>query len=445
MNQSKSAAKSKISPARIAAFEILSKIESEKSFSSILLPIYEENLDHKDRSLCHVVTLGVLRHKLFLDRIIEQLTEKKCEKFDNSVLIALEMGIFQLLLLDKIPAHAAINESVNLVHRAKKRSAANLVNAVLRRVTREEIKINYADELEKISIETSHPSWLIERWTKQFGLEEAGKIAAANNETPELVFRLTRKSDDQTIETLKKLGIEIVESEIVSGAWKVLRSSEMLQLFAADGKIYFQEEASQMVARSVNLKVEDKFLDVCAAPGSKISLIANSNSANKNLLIAGDFYEHRTRFLRENCRRQNAGQVKILRYDAEESLPFAENSFDAVLVDAPCSGSGTIRRNPEIRYFLQPEDFNSLADKQLQILENASKIVKSGGALIYSTCSLEREENEQVCEKFLNAQIDFTKVSPNVAERFLTGENYARTFPSRDGTDGFFIARFQKN
>ena len=259
----------KISPARIAAFEILKKVESERAFSSVLLPIYEEKLSPKDRALCHALTLGVLRRQIYLDKTIEFLTSGK--KLDAAIKIILRLGLYQLIYLDKVPAHAIINDAVNSAQKAKKTSAKSFVNAVLRRFTREEIELNFMDEIEKISVETSHPRWLIEKWNEQFGFAEAAKIARENNETPKLAFRLTGKSDESTVETLKKLGLEISESEIVENAWQVSNSSEMLQLYAADGKIYFQDEASQLVVQTVRLKEGESFFDVCAAPGSKIT------------------------------------------------------------------------------------------------------------------------------------------------------------------------------
>ena len=453
-----------VSPARKAIFEILQKIENEKAFSSELLPIYEEKLSIIDRGLCHKITLGVLRNKIYLDKSIEILTGKKSEKFDRAVLIALRIGLFQLLFTDKIPIYSAVNESVEMVNQAKKRSAAGLVNAVLRRAAGEKVKFEFKDEIEKISIENSFPRWLLEKWISQFGLEETAKLVAASNQTPNLSFRLTAKADEKTLEIIEKTGLQVRKSEIVPGAFKVSESSEILRLYAEEGKIYFQDEGSQIVAHAVDLKAGESFLDVCAAPGSKTtqisskfevrsskfevqsSAVENSQFAigNPQFIVAGDFYEPRVRFLRENCARQGLKNVSIVRYDAENTLPFANNSFDVALVDAPCTGTGTIRRNPEIRYFLQKEDFAELSEKQLKILKNASKLIKSGGRLIYSTCSLEKEENETVCEKFLSANPDFIKIKPRVAEEFLTAEDFARTFPQRDETDGFFIAVFEK-
>ena len=446
-----------ISPARIAAYEILTKIETEKSFSSVLLPIYEEKLEPKDRALCHEITLGTLRKQLYFDKIIEKLTNGK--KLDSAVRIIMRIALYQLIHLDKIPAHAAINDAVNLVQKAKKTSAKGFVNAVLRRFTREKVELNYTDEIERVSVETSHPRWLIERWIEEFGFGETEKLAIANNETPGSVFRLTGKSDANTADILKKLGLEITDSEIVENAWKVSNSNQMLRLYADEGKIYFQDEGSQLVAQSVNLKNGESFLDVCAAPGSKLTQVSgfrfqvsgseakiqNPKSKIQNLTVGGDLYEHRVKILRANCKRQSAGKINILRYDAEVNLPFAFESFDVVLLDAPCSGTGTIRHNPEIRYFLQEKDFDELSAKQLRILNNASKVLKKNGRLIYSTCSLEREENEAVANRFLEENKDFVKVQPKVPERFATGEVFARTFPQTDETDGFFIAEFEKS
>jgi len=433
----------KISPARIAAFEILNKIEKEKAFSSALLPLYEENLETKDRALCHELTLGVLRKQIYLDKIIESFTNNK--KLDLAVRIALRLGIYQLRFLDKIPDYSAINESVNLVQFAKKTSAKGFVNAVLRRVLREEVKLKFADEIERVAVETSHPRWLIENWIKQFGFEETEKLAVANNKTPRMIFRLTAKSDEQTLKIIHKISLEIVESEFVQGAFRVEQPNDILFAFAQEGKIYFQEESSQLVGNVVNLQTGESFLDVCAAPGSKMTQISSEfRVSSSEFLVAGDLHWHRVQILQENCRKQNVKNVNILAYDALNMLPFVESSFDVVLVDAPCSGTGTIRHNPEIRYFLTEKDFAELSAKQLKILDKASKVVKSGGRLIYSTCSLEREENEAVCEKFLSQTTSFDQVLPQLPERFLTQAGFARTFPNRDKMDGFFIAVFQK-
>jgi 16S rRNA (cytosine967-C5)-methyltransferase len=411
----------KVSPARLAAFQVLLKIETEKSFSSVMLPIFEEKLQPNDRGLCHELTLGTLRKQLYLDKIIETFSGNK---LDTTVRIALRLGLYQLIFLDKIPAYSAINESVNLVHLAKKQSATGFVNAILRRATREKFEPKFVDEIERISLETSHPRWLIERWIKNFGIEETEKIAVANNETPKLSFRFTNKTTD----AIKKL----LENEETKNDRKFLRE------LAENGKIYFQDEASQIVGQTVVLKEDESFLDVCAAPASKLSQI--SAETTKNLIVGGDLYFRRVETMREICRNQGLKNVQVLQYNAEKSLPFADESFDVILLDAPCTGTGTIRHNPEIRYHLQEKDFAELFEKQLKILNNASKLLKQNGRLIYSTCSLEVEENEQVIETFLAENTLFESVKTNLPEKFLTDKGFARTFPNRDDIDGFFIA-----
>jgi 16S rRNA (cytosine967-C5)-methyltransferase len=410
-----------ISPARTAAFDILQKIEQEKAYSSVLLPVYEEKLGPKDRALCHEITLGVLRRKLYLDRLIREFVDKK---LDLPVKIALYIGIYQLLFLDRIPGYSAINESVNLVQRAKKTSAKGLVNAVLRKVSRGVPALEFTDETERISVETSHPRWLIEKWINDLGPEDAERLAAANNDTGKLEFRATSKLEagmtgHEDLETLKRL--------------------------AAEGKIYFQDEGSQLVASLIGLAKGQRFLDVCAAPGSKTTYIADRYKDSADMLFAaGDLHRHRLEILKASCINQGLDVVNIVQYDAESALPFSDASFDSVLVDAPCSGTGTIRHNPEIRYLLEQKDLGELQDKQLRILKNASKLVKSGGKLVYSTCSLEKEENESVSMDFLEAHPDFTVIRPDVPGAFITSQGFARTFPHRDGMDGFFIAVFER-
>jgi 16S rRNA (cytosine967-C5)-methyltransferase len=418
----------KISPARIAAFQILSKIEQEKAFSSGLLPIYEENLNEKDSALCHQITLGTLRRQIFLDKIIESLSSGK--KIDSAVRIILRIAFYQLIFLDKIPPHAAINDAVNLTSKAKKTSAKGFVNAVLRNWTRKNVELEFKNEIEKLSVETSHPQWLIEKWIAEFGFEETTKLAEYNNQTPKLSFRWTAKTSDSIKKSLELKNID--------------NQKKYLRNLAENGKIYFQDKGSQIVGNAVDLKENESFLDICAAPGSKITQISSKLNVKRNRLFAGDFYWNRVKILKGNCQKQGVGFVNILQYDAEKSLPFDDESFDVILLDAPCSGTGTIQHNPEIRYFLKRKDFESLAEKQLAILKKASKLIRHGGRLIYSTCSLEIEENETVCEKFLSETSEFYQSLPKVETEYLTSKGFARTFPARDKMDGFFIAVLAK-
>lgn len=428
----------KVSPARAAAFDVLFRVETQRAFTSTLLPLYEEQLSTADSALCHELTLGSLRKQIYLDRIIDVLANGK--KLDAAVCVAIRLGLYQLLFLDKVPDHAAINESVMLVQRAKKMSAKGFVNAVLRRATREKIELQFADDIDRISLETSHPRWLIEKWIDNFGIFEAEEIARADNEMPQAAFRVTlanQEIDPQTKQSWQ-------QSLLVDGSFVVDRVDQELRNLEKNGVVYFQDEASQMIARSVEMPDKDSFFDVCSAPGGKTGMIAQRHSDSLKLAVAGDLYWPRVEYLRDNCERQGVKFVDIVQYDATRGLPFADRTFDTVLVDAPCSGTGTIRHNPEIRYFLKPDDFSELSSKQLAILTNASKTVKDGGSLVYSTCSLEPEENEVVVKRFLADNEDFVLVDPNIRQSFRTSDGYARTWPHRDHVDGFFIAKFVK-
>lgn len=425
----------KISPARTAACDILLRVETQRAFSSILLSQISGEVSTADRALCHELVLGTLRRQIYLDRIIDLFAKGK--KLDIEVRIALRLGLYQIRFT-RIPPYSAINESVNLVARARKTSAKGFVNAILRRASKEDPVIEFGDETERVSVETSHPRWLIEKWIAAFGFEETEKLAAANNEIPPTAFRVI---DDSNAEVKTLLGSSL-KSRHVEGCYLAAPVSENVHELAAAGFVYIQDEASQVTAHQVRIGVTGRILDVCAAPGGKTGLIVRNNQSS--LVVAGDLHRSRIEFLRENCRRQQAESVAIVRYDAEHPLPFAESTFDAVLVDAPCSGTGTIRHNPELRYFLDPEDFAPLRSKQLAILKNASYLVKQGGSLIYSTCSLEMEENESVCKEFLAAMPEFRAVAPDVSQEFITDEGFARTWPHRNSMDGFFIARFER-
>lgn len=425
----------KVSPARRAAFEILNRIEVDRAFSSVLLPQYETNLSPADRGLCHELVLGVLRRQIYLDKIIQHYSGSK--KLDVAVRIAMRLGAYQLMHLDKIPSYSAINESVNLVRIAGKTSAKGFVNAILRRINEKVPVVEFADEIERVSVETSHPRWLVEKWVADFGFSEAGQIASANNTIPKVAFRSA--GNDEVSQT----GYQ--RSDLVENAFVAPSIDSNLREKADAGEIYFQDEASQLVARVASLDLRGRFLDVCASPGGKTTLVAKKyRSDEAAMVVAGDLHDSRVKLLRAICERQNLDFVNIVQYDAEAGLPFADGTFDTVLVDAPCSGTGTIRHNPEIRYFLEPDDFAELATKQRRILSNASKLVRRGGRLIYSTCSIQTEENEDVIRGFLAQAPEFSLRQPEVPVRLLTDDGFARTFPHRDDTDGFFIAKLER-
>jgi 16S rRNA (cytosine967-C5)-methyltransferase len=344
-----------ISPARLAAFDVLRRVE-QGGYASDLLVRRSAALSSRDAGLASELVFGCLRYQAQLDYLIGRLAHGRLE---TEVRIALRMGVYQLRQLDRVPAHAAISESVELVKRARKRSAAGLVNAVLRKIDRGAVA--WPDRATELSM----PGWLLDRWDCQFGREIAGMIAR---------------------EFLKPAETSV----------------------ASTGRV--QDVGAQSVVPFLGIRPGDHFLDLCAAPGNKtaqaIALGADT--------IACDVHWHRLKQLEGlACRR--------VVLDGTRPLPF-RTQFDRILVDAPCSGTGTLGRNPEIKWRLKPSDLLELHDKQVSLLRNALERLRRGGRLVYSTCSLEDEENRQVIREFPG---DW-----QITERL----------PGRDEGDGFFIA-----
>ena len=263
-----------ISPARRAAFEILREVEAG-AFSSILLAAEEPKLKPVDRALTHELVLGVLRWQLWLDKLIEHFTKRGIESLDLPVRLSLRLGLYQLRFLTRVPASAAVNESVKLVRSAKVSSAAAFVNAVLRRAIREgdyDPASEILDPVERLAIETSHPAWLVQRWVEAFGKEEAEAFARANNLVPPTAFRVVDRDSTDILDRLRSAGALVEPSTVAEDAWRVSNAPSLVRDLAAEGKIYLQDEASQLVAQTVDLQPGERALDLCAAPGGKTSV-----------------------------------------------------------------------------------------------------------------------------------------------------------------------------
>ena len=451
----------KVSPARLAAYEILWRVTTEEAYASNLLASSRyDNLSSADHALAQELTLGVLRWQAQLDFFIEHFSRRKLNKLDQEVIIALRLGIYQLHVLSRIPPHAAINESVNLAKLHKKYSATPMVNAVLRAVQRagkEEFaqRINaISDLLEKLSIETSHPKWLLQRWRNRFGENEARELASANNHAPPTAFRFNARiqSEEQTrawfvAHEMQLRNSLLVPNAAVMEAGNLSANADPIQ----SNWIYRQDEASQLVAHLLanNLKSQIehlKLLDLCAAPGSKTTLLASLLPENV-LLVAGDLHLHRLQTMRELAARTNIANLNLLQLDATKPLPFAAaTQFDGVLLDAPCSGLGTLQRHPEIKWRVTEDKVKVLAALQKQLLTNAATQVRAGGFLTYSVCSTEPEEGEEVIAWFCASHPEFRDVTRERligleidANDFLTSTFGARTFPHRQGCEGFFV------
>jgi 16S rRNA (cytosine967-C5)-methyltransferase len=452
-----------VSPARAAAFDILLRVERESSYASELLHSRTyDRLTTVDHSLATELVMGVLRWRSLLDSQIATSSAQPLSKLDAEILTALRLAVYQLGWLSRIPARAAINESVELVKRARKRSAGPFVNAVLRKLAVGVSQVDNSPQhaisdasVETLAASSAHPLWLVERWTHAYGLDSALRICQHDQSIPVTAIRLRRpEAEDQ----LRTEGIELAPGAFLASARRVRQGDVTKTAAFRAGLCVIQDEASQLVAALVGHGAH--VLDCCAAPGGKTAAIADRNP-NTNL-SAVELHPHRARLLRKLLSAHDptseAGgrNISVVAADAR-NLPFA-TKFDRVLADVPCSGTGTLSRNPEIKWRLTPEDLADLQVRQLAILGSAMAQVAVGGRLIYSSCSLEKEENEDVIEpapadgsslRLVDCRSELDRlqqegelISPDVSS--LTRGPYLRTLPGVHPCDGFFAAILEK-
>jgi 16S rRNA (cytosine967-C5)-methyltransferase len=435
-----------ISPARKAAFDILSAVEHGQLHSDDLLRSKTvDALSSPDRNLATALVLGVLRWQIQLDQQFQALLARPDARLDLGVRIALRLGAFQILHMDRIPARAAIDESVELAKQAGNRFASGMVNAVLR-------KLAAAPRVE-LGASLAHPAWLVERWTNFYGLDATQVICRHGQSQPGLTVRLANPEAESE---LIHAGIALEAGELLAAARTVL-AGDLPDL--PEGRIRLQDEGSQLVAELAceNLDEKKSILDTCAAPGGKTLILAERNPQAR--IVACESSGPRHKELQKRLAFLGS-QVECRRADA---AALAENAqFDLVLADVPCSGTGTLGRNPEIRHRLRLEDLMRQAERQRAILQTALRAVRIGGHVVYSTCSLEPEENEQVIASVLaatpNARVVSLEGSIGGLQRkqiltaegaarlhqSLTADGFLRLLPGVFHTDGFFIASIER-
>src|ERR1051326_2634700 len=373
-----------VSPARQTAFMILLRVERESAFAVELLhSSLLDDLSLADRNLTTEIVMGVLRWRSVLDQTIARLSFTPFRKLDLEVLTALRMGVYQKQFLSKVPSHAAVNETVELVKAARKTSAAGLVNAVMRKVKGGFEPVSNAETAEQLAASLAHPKWLVERWEVHFG-EAARLICEYDQRVPQTALRLASAEDDEA--ALARVGVQFAPGALMKSARSVISGDVTLTESFRSGKVAIQDEGSQLVAALVG--EGRRILDCCAAPGVKSGALATRLPEAE--VFAVELHPHRARLLRRMAPQAN---VHVITADAL-ALPFAAE-FDRVLADVPCSGTGTLARNPEIKWWLRTEALRALQSRQKAILSAAMRHVMPGGRLVYSTCSLEPEENEQ--------------------------------------------------
>jgi 16S rRNA (cytosine967-C5)-methyltransferase len=458
-----------VSISRKIASDVLRRVEAEGAYASDALHGALDagpsaaKLKPEDAALATELVMGVLRWRGLLDFLIERHLNKPVERLDLPVAIALRMGVYQLRFLEKIPARAAVNESVELVKRARKSSAAPFVNAVLRKIAAD--AKSPADKFlppgvsapERLAILHSHPTWMVERWLARFGEAQTIALLEANNRAPRLSLALhAPQTHDETIRALEKSGLRMEPGAVLKSAFAASGGSPARSQAFRAGQISIQDEASQAIALLLGVRAGDRVLDLCAAPGGKTAALARA-AGEKGRVVAADLHAHRLRAMAAQLKRLGVQNVQLIQLDATRGLPF-EDAFDRILVDAPCSGTGTLARHPEIRWRLRPERLAELREQQKLLLANALEKLAPGGRLVYSTCSIEPEENEDVITHFLNNSSTIRAVpiadaartlAPYLAPHlnvagFFGADGFFRTSPSVHRTDGFFAALLQK-
>ena len=443
-----------INKAREIALKALYKIEKEDAYSNIALnQVLKENknIDERDVGLISELVYGTITWKLTLDEIIKKYSNIKLKKISVWILNILRMGIYQIIFLDKIPKSAAVNESVNLAKRYGHKSSSNFVNAILRKVSvndykeLEEIK----DDKERISKTTSMPMWIIEELLKQKDIKEVEEICKNSNLKPNTTIRMNKlKTNKKELEEkLLKRKIEYLEGSLEDFfVLKKIKNIENIDLFK-EGFFTVQDEGAGLIVDVLAPKEGECILDACSSPGGKTTYIAEKMK-NKGKIEAWDIHEHRVKLVQNAAKRLGINIIQAKTQDATEFNQDLVGKFDKILLDVPCLGLGVVKRKPDIKWKRKKEDIEEITKIQKAILDNCSKYLKKNGELVYSTCSILKEENEDIIERFLKENLNFKickENEKNYENIVIFGEKdkYINIYPSNEN-DGFFICKLRK-
>lgn len=429
--------------ARKVVLEILDDCDRDKYANKLVQETYErKDLDERDKHFISRIVYGVMEHRMYLDFMIRKCSSVRLKKIDGSILNILRMSAYQMLFMDKTPDSAVVNEAVKLAKKASYRHAG-FVNGLLRSLIRDghKFQIPKTDKIQYLSVKYSHPEWMVKRWIALFGEDFTEDLLKANNEQPALSLRVNTLKDNREdlMTKLQSDGViclpsDIVEEGIIVKEGKHLNLHEN-PLFMA-GNFTVQDESSMMVSKILAPSKDERVLDLCAAPGGKTTHMAQM-MANTGEIIACDISARKLALVQSNLERLGVENVKLMENDATVYNPSFEVGFDKVLVDAPCSGLGIIRRKPDIKYHKEMSDIQALSEIQTLILEHASHYVKPGGELVYSTCTIDPIENRQLITKFLEKHDGFEVITIN-------GEQDLQLYPNVHETDGFYCCRLKK-
>lgn len=433
---------------RESALTLLETIEKNQSYSNLLLNgmIEKNKIAPKDVGLLTELTYGTLQRRMTLDYYLQPFLKKKVEPWVRQLL---RVTLYQMVYLDKIPDRAAIFEAVEIAKRRGHKGIASMVNGVLRSIQREGLPSleDILDPVERLAIETSHPLWLVKRWVTQLGFEKAKRMCEINLTAPLQTARVntTKIKRDKCIEVLTEEGYEVEPSAIIPEAIKCLRGNLAHSKAFKEGLMTIQDESSMVVAYALGVEQDEKILDACAAPGGKSTHIAEKLQ-NSGEVISLDLHEHKVKLISSNASRLGLRNIKTHALDSRKAQEhFAKESFDRILLDAPCSGLGVMRKKPDMKYTKKEEDIDRLKEIQLELLQSVTPLLKKGGILVYSTCTVDEEENSRVIEQFLAENHGF-KGDNSFVERLpealqpLSHSYSLQILPNDFGSDGFYIA-----
>jgi 16S rRNA (cytosine967-C5)-methyltransferase len=444
------------SDARLLALSVLLRVEQAGAYADLALrgALGRSGLPARDRALATELVLGTLRWRGRLDFLLAHVLEREVGELEPGVATLLRLGAFQIAVAERIPARAAVDESVRCARAAGFARAAGLANAALRRLAREHATLAFpaldADPVAHLEHALSVPRWIAERWLARLGPVEAAALARASNEVPPLVVRANRLRTDRERLLAELRGrfpdarpCRLAPDGIVLGR----RGEPGADPAFRDGRFTVQDEGSQLVVELLDPRPGERLLDACAAPGGKATACAE-RAGGSGAVVALDRSRRRIRLVARAAQRLGLASVHPLAADAARPLPLAGARFDRVLVDAPCSGLGTLRRNPDLRWRLRPGDPAALAALQREILAGAASVLRPGGVLVYSTCTLLEEENEGVVGDFLERHDGFRRCSarelPERLRPLADGAGFVRTLPHRHDADGFVMARLER-
>lgn len=459
--KSGSADKGKNKPtARQAALDVLVRVEQDQSYSNLLLnrELQKHALEKHDAALATELVYGTIQRLNTIDYFLSRFVSKGLNKLEPWVRSLLRLSFYQLYYLERIPDHAAVNEAVNIAKRRGHPGISGMVNGVLRNVIRQRSALavpDAEDPVTRIALRHSHPEWLVSRWIRQYGEETAERICEANNRPPHVSVRVNaiRHTRSELTDRLREEGVD-AEPSTLAPAGVVIRGAGNMAfhpLFQR-GDFSIQDESSMLVAEFVDPKPGMKVLDCCAAPGGKTAHLAEK-MGDQGEIIACDIHEHKKKLIDDQASRLGLKCIRTLAADARElNDRFPAASFDRILLDAPCSGLGVIRRKPEIKWSKQERDIADICKVQRDILERVKVLLKPGGLLVYSTCTIERSENDEMIRAFLqdNPEWELAGEAPDGLPGddsplpISAASGMIQIFPHQFGSDGFFIARLKR-